>query len=316
MDMINSESELFEKLNEIASCFNMQFEMDSSDTYLIRNNTKYKMKKESNVKYVTIDGEKVYLRFGFAPHLFSNSALIELYIDRGTKKEACRLEQEMQINGSGTSKYPRFYYSKLDNNGQASIFTNGFSLEMTDANCVDSYMNRLIGKYSKPIAENKLNIVFNRHIKNFIFGVVNESDHYRPCATIETIDNLLGHKMLLSDPDFGKVYNEHKEVYRYDKNTDLYLLPYISSSLSVGEKQFVEGLDNLSQDEWKNLFISIVTNYASVICYKNVIESISKEPIFDFISNYYGNLIKFVGDIQSSKDYSYFEDKAKLICKK
>lgn len=134
MDKIRTQEDFIAKLNEIGNMFGVNFLINDDEVFIIDSEGRKRlMDKNGNFYSSSIDGKKICMRYIFAPHCFSTSVLIEVFVNDGKKRECCRIEQELRPQ-TGIREYPEFTYNSYHDGLTHLFYSNAFLVETCISN--------------------------------------------------------------------------------------------------------------------------------------------------------------------------------------
>lgn len=302
MEKINTEEEFKHKLDEIGQIFGVKFNLTDRDVYMTNESGKT-VKMDTNGYYYCgfLNGKKICMKYMFEPHCFSTSALIEIFSSDGKKRDCCRIEQELQPQ-SGIGSYPTFTYNSYQDGKTYLFYSNSVLLETCITSGVNIHMFEAIKKY-----ENNNNIKsvdrlaarFNKpNITRFLCGVDNRRGECCPQAQFEKCIGHRGHNYKISILEGDcKIYQDISYSYKYNPEGFFAIIPFFECEY-LGEKQYLESVNDLTQEDWNNLFLSIIQNREAIKCFEDTINYFNNTSASSYIYKYFSTVIELVRGLQ------------------
>ena len=301
---VETEEQYYDTLNEITNIYGFIVSFANNDIYISINNKKYKMDKENDYYFIFIDGKKICLKSLYIPRMLSTGVLIEVYITDGKDREYVRLEQELSPQ-TGMDSLSRFTINSYVYGKSNLLFSNGCILEVMESNCLNSLMYSKIEEY-----EGIDNLEFPKEMKKreatrFLFGI--NSVPVTPIVELDKITGLKKKTLYLKNVDYTRIYYEFINYFKTCNNALLEIIPFLEMNKSKTIVQKVEGLVKLSEEEWNNLFLSIVKKETSTTCFNNVLNYYKNHRAFPYIMNHFSEVIKCLQRIQED-DYTEIKE--------
>lgn len=338
---IRTEEDFNNKLSEIANIFGFRFEKDEYGYCINTKNKKLRMTRDNGYYYVTNGNQKICFKSLFAPHMFSTSALIEIYISNGENRILCTFQQELRP-GCGSDEMPAFTYAEYVD-GKTYIFdSNMHQVETIESNTLTNLMLYKMIEYGdlkssestkqtdKKTIESKAldNPMFNKMIEyrdlkmsgstkqnnkkliRFLFGIYfGAYDIYlgahnvAPAVHLDIINNMKGNSFNLWKDTGTLIYNEIKKKYKQDTKMHYDYLPFFKTIQSKSVKQIISDFDydEKTLEEFQNYMISIVKNPEAVRSFNNTIRYFQNSLAWPYISKYYSSQINYIRKIQNGE---------------
>lgn len=301
---IRTESDFLDKLNDIGEIFGVRFKLTGEDVYMIDDNgNSIKMKNKGSHYSRKINGKEICMSYMFSQHFFSTSVLIEVYSNDGKKRDCCRIEQELRPQ-SGIRTYPAFTYSSFQNGTTHLFYSNSFLIETAITSGMDIHIFDAIKKYEnngKIKNIDRMTAKFTKpNITRFLCGIDDSNGILAPHTEFEIYRGYKGHKYIISVlPGDCRLYEDISSEYKYDPEGFYAILPFFKRDY-IDEEQFLENCNNLTQENWNNLLLSIIQNNAAITCFEDTIDYCRNSIASSYILNNYSELIDNIKSLQGN----------------
>lgn len=260
------------------------------------------MKNKGSYYCGYFNGKRICMSYIFSPHFFSTSVMIEVFVSEGKKCECYKIEQELSPQ-SGIKAYPDFTYSSFDNGKTRLFYSNSFLLETALVNGMDIHIYKAMKKYESNVLRGLEGITsrFTKpNITRFLCGIEDSEVTPYPTVELETYRGKKGHCYILSVFGDYRIYEDIERLYKYNPQEFYALIPFFEYDY-IDETQYLEELDNLSPDDWNNLWLSIIQNKQAIECFEDIINYVNNSSANDFINTYFKELIECVKSFQDNQ---------------